>query len=311
MKFNLSYISEKDIDLLIIEELSINETFSNLFFNSIGMGEYRILEVSHSVTHSKYGESDIQVLYETNGLKCALLIEDKINAIAMSEQAARYIKRGNEGVKKGLYSNYYVFICAPSTYLSSNEEARKYPYRISYEQLLDTLEQSNINECKRFKIALLRFALSKKNLTYNPIIHNDVTVFWEQLYKYIDENYSHFKIKKIKRGRGENAVWPIFTTDQLGIRVYLKSDLGVCDLSISCISKDMVDLKENLINLVEPDMKLVKTSKSISIRIYTQKLDFKKSFYEQLNFVDMNLFAINRLLEFTYRHEKLLGKFVL
>lgn len=204
MKFKFNYIEEKDIDLLIIEEFANNKDFSNVFLNSIGVFEYEIIEIAHSVSHPRYGETDIQILYMSNDEVYALLIEDKLNAIAMPDQAIRYLKRGYEGVKNGDYKSFEVFICAPQKYLDSNEEADKYANKISYEKLLEILKEENsVN--KQYKRELLIYSLSKKNASYNPIVNDIITSFWSQLYDYIDENYPNFIYKKIKSGRGENA----------------------------------------------------------------------------------------------------------
>ena len=62
------------------------------------------------------GESDITVILQNQNTKIGLLIEDKINAIAMPEQCNRYSICGKKGIKNGDYKAFYVFIVAPEKY---------------------------------------------------------------------------------------------------------------------------------------------------------------------------------------------------
>lgn len=81
------------------------------------------------------------------------------------------------------------------------------------------------------------------------------------------------------------------------------------DLSISCHQDELIDLKNILKLMIDADMDVVKTNKSISVRLYTNKVDFRSPFFEQLNQIDSNLEAINRLYDFSNTIEKLLIKF--
>ena len=69
----------------------------------------------------KDGESDITVIIKSEGKKYGLLIEDKIDAIAMPEQPERYIKRGEKGIKNKDYDAFYSFIVCPEKYYKNND----------------------------------------------------------------------------------------------------------------------------------------------------------------------------------------------
>lgn len=308
IQFQFSNISEHDVDLLIIEEMAFNKLFSDIFFNSINIYEYEILEISHSESHSKFGETDIQVIYLHDNKRHALLIEDKINAIAMPEQEERYHMRGDELVKDNRVSSYKVFICAPKEYIDSNSEAKKYPHKVTYEQLLDVYKDSN-DKRTDFKKEVLKFTLSKKNKGYDPIVNDNITDFWEKLYDYEESNYPNFIFNRLKTGRGDGANWPLYSTHNSSIRIFFKSDRGYVDLSVICKREDLLDMKQILTLVKEEDMLVVKTGKSISIRLITKPVDFKLPFEDQLEEIDINLEAINRLYEFNAKIEKLLLKF--
>ena len=114
-------ILEHDMDMLILEEFACSIGFSKIFLNKVHISDAKVISTWQSKTDSELGESDMTVVLEYNNKKIALLIEDKIDAIAMSEQPARYVLRGNKGVTDGEYDTYYIFIVAPQEYLEKNE----------------------------------------------------------------------------------------------------------------------------------------------------------------------------------------------
>ena len=68
-----------------------------------------------------------------------ILIEDKIDAIAMPEQPERYIKRGNKAIKNKEYDVFYSFIVCPKKYYDNNDAAKEYPFHILYGSLRSSL----------------------------------------------------------------------------------------------------------------------------------------------------------------------------
>lgn len=69
---------------------------------------------------SELGESDLVVqFYNSNNQKCALLIENKIDAIPQPNQAQRYQERGAKGVEEGNWEIFKTCIVAPKKYLQS------------------------------------------------------------------------------------------------------------------------------------------------------------------------------------------------
>ncbi|MPW28420.1 hypothetical protein F9L16_05315 [Agarivorans sp. B2Z047] len=97
-------IKERDIDLLLIEELHIEPSFQQFIFESLIPQQKSVSFIGawHPVsTHN--GESDVIVIFsDENGKIVALLIENKINASAQYRQGERYIERSKEGTKNGI-----------------------------------------------------------------------------------------------------------------------------------------------------------------------------------------------------------------
>ena len=114
----LEAVSERDVDLLILEEMSVNRTFIEAFLAEIGLDELQQWKVFHSVTDSALGETDLLVrLVLGGGRTRAVLIENKIDAIAQPEQANRYKLRGEAGIENGDWGSFSTCIMAPERYL--------------------------------------------------------------------------------------------------------------------------------------------------------------------------------------------------
>jgi len=106
LKFVAS-IAERDIDLLVMEELSVSEEFRE-WFSSRVFGEpiYQSkIGTWHSVSDSQLGESDLIFLFEAvDGSRVAILIENKIDAPPQPKQGERYRLRGEKGQKEGYWA---------------------------------------------------------------------------------------------------------------------------------------------------------------------------------------------------------------
>ena len=71
-------ISERDMDLLFLEEFVCSPSFAALFLAKIGLDGASVIEIEHSKMDLDLGESDMTVIVEKNGVRYGLLIEDKM-----------------------------------------------------------------------------------------------------------------------------------------------------------------------------------------------------------------------------------------
>ena len=91
MMFRFNGVSERDMDLLFLEEFAVNKDFRDLFIQQIqdfDLNGYEIVSEELSFVDAALGESDLTIVLENKGHKVALLIEDKINAVAQQTSEA-------------------------------------------------------------------------------------------------------------------------------------------------------------------------------------------------------------------------------
>ena len=274
-------ITERDMDLLLMRRLSGDLQFLRRHFLSKTRYSDCVMDsisVSHSVV-TEDGESDIEVIITTDDRRSiALLIEDKIDAPAMEEQAGRYAIRGDKAVKEGKYDDYYVFIVAPEKYLKTNTEAGKYPHRVSYESIMDSLADP-------YDRAMIDKAL--KGYGGVTLARNQqVTDFWDRVYDFADQNYEGLFRIQGKRGlqrSGYPGQWiTIDCNNQFVIQI--KNDRGYTDLEIkNYADKFEMFCKDNR-NVIDDRKLFIRIAgRSLAIRKYTAPVDFTLPFETQIS----------------------------
>lgn len=293
-------VTERDMDMLFLEEFACSKKFLQIFTDKIQITNAEVLSLYSSKTDPALGESDITVVVEADGAKIGLLIENKIDAPAMPEQAARYIKRGKEGVKLLDYDRFSVFIVAPKKYLCKNQEAKDYPHQISYEEILAYFSDSDDPRAE-FKRQQITQAIEKQKNGYQVKVDPAVTEFWS---KYADYQKKHFPdLYLIYKGgeKGTNATWPRFRTVLDKLYINHKTESECVDLTISGYGERIVDVEKMLSdtvgNYLEKGFAVHKTGRSASIRLKVPKVDVHLPFEEQIDSVEKGFSAVRKLSE--------------
>lgn len=295
MIVNTSAIYERDIDLLFIDEFISDKDFANILLSKTEIGPYKIIEIHQSLVDINFGESDIVIVLEDkNGIKHGILIEDKINAPAMPEQYERYVKRGKEAVKMKEYNDFYVFIIAPKSYLESNAEAKKYPNKIAYEELLNYMERLE-DDSLLLKIALFKKALDRKASGNTAIKDERITEFWKRYSEYQQSNFKDLNLNYDGGDKPGQSIWTSFNTRNKNNKIKHKSNMGCVDLEFAGYGHKIGKLRELTKSLLDDDMSIVKTGKSAVIRIEVEKINFNEEFETYKKKVKTALLAVGRL----------------
>ncbi len=301
MKYKFDDISERDMDMLFAEEFSSSKEFADIFFSKVFIKNAEIVEVELSKISAEFGESDITVIFATGDKKHALLIEDKIDAIAMPLQCERYFERGRVGIENGDYDGFDVFIVAPQKYLKENLMAQIYPNKVSYEEILSHFQDRTDNR-SQFKYAQISFAIYKQKHGYQVIENTAVTSFWDKYITYKETNYPQLWLISQRGVKGGRSAWPQFDTVIKHVRIYHKSSVGCIDLTIPNGAGIIVELEKVIaksgIDLHDKNMVLVKTGKSAAIRVNVPIIDFTKPFENNIKELESCFDAVMELTNF-------------
>ena len=214
MQFRWNGVSERDMDLLFLEEFALNEDFLNLFLQKTGNAElfsYKIVSEEVSLTDAVLGESDLTIVLEKDGRNVALLIENKIHAIARPRQYERYVERGEKGVREEQYSAFYVFLIAPAEYMKNNSSAAKYPLKVTYEECRELFIASTTVR-NQLKYQQLSAAIEQARRPYTKIVDAASTAFWGKYVCYPHTHYPDIELKSKVKEKSKNGDWPTYKT---------------------------------------------------------------------------------------------------
>lgn len=281
-------VYERDIDLLIMRLLSNDKSVVNFFCEKINIEDYKVLEIAHSVSDAD-GESDIVVKLNSAGAIHLLMIENKIDAAAQPEQYARYKLRGEKQKKDNTIAGYSICIMAPAEYITENNEAKKYDFQISYEELmeLDAVKKD------RFAFAMLTKAIEKQKSAGE--ISFTVSEFWQNYYVYQQEHFPWLTLNYNSTQKGPSAIWPSFKTGVPGTRIIHKSEKGRVDLEFAGKADMQPILAEKIKPYKQEDMRWYPTGASVSIGIEVERMDFTKPFVDYRDAMRNVLDAVSRL----------------
>lgn len=192
----ISKFVERDIDMLLAEELRVNAAFAKWIMNRFPAGNIlKFPAMSSNVSVVEDGsEADVVVTFETlTGGVHRLFIENKIDAMLLPEQLERYVRRGNGEVRHGLIEDFSVLFFTPSAYLkvSLPERVRQ----LSFEEAAQMLgEYSDLRSA--YRASLLLRALPRRSARERDAQVAETAPYikdwWDAVYSMLERQYPGF-----------------------------------------------------------------------------------------------------------------------
>ena len=229
-------ILERDVDLILLEELITDNSFCEWFVNELNLP--RFLSVNgawRSITDFGLGETDILFSYNSEDSKIFVLIENKLDASFQEAQYERYTKRANEYLIKNECDKIYTVLVAPNLYCENQNDFENY---ISYETIASRFELIGTKR-NLFKSELLKIASEKLRRGYQPVNSETVQKFWHLYWHFKEKNHPSFTMKK-PGIVPHNSDWPMLYDDELqGITFYHKLGQGNTDANFRGFSNEL------------------------------------------------------------------------
>lgn len=296
----LESVRERDIDLLLMEEISCCQNFRLWFLNQIlPSTDFNFIGVWHSVYESSLGESDLVILLEKENIKYAILIENKIDALVQSEQASRYRERGQSGIAQARWDRFQTVIVAPQHYLTTALEADDFDVMIQYEAIEKFL-RSEGTERSIYRAKLLSSAIEQERRGYQPVKDEEVTAFWISYFHRLSATENGLSMKRpIIVPSGSD--WIPLYHEQLpvGSTLLHKLSEGCIDLQFP-VAAFGIDVFEHIPAelLSESSIRLVRMKRSNALRATTLPMLRKLPFNDQEEAFTAAMASIHRLLQF-------------
>jgi hypothetical protein len=282
-------IQERDVDLILLEELSTDNSFCEWFIRELGLPTLTSVNGAwKSISAFGLGETDILFSYNSNEKKIYLLVENKLDASFQDEQFNRYLKRAGEYITKKECDDAFTILIAPKLYCDNQSDFESY---LTYETIAQRLDFIG-SKRNVFKSQLLQIATEKLRRGYQPINSIPVQQFWNSYWQYKEDKYPNLKMKKPDIVP-HNSDWPMLYDERLkNIVFYHKFGQGNTDATFRGFPEEVeFKIKEMLPEWAEFE----KHSKSFSIRVFSGKIDRTKDFKEQIDNVDRGLQNIERI----------------
>ena len=279
-------VSERDIDLLLLEEFTASHAFARWFLKNVGVDAHADLKVVHaqrSVTQS-IGESDLLVAFsDKRGDTHYLLIENKIAAGFQPRQAARYQDRGRKAQANGLCKTYTTVLFAPGAYLRTKSNRRGFDAAVLYEDVHSWFaRQRALGSRARYKQALLSSAINKAKYGSQPVEDAPVTDFWQSYWRLALDVAPDLEMSEPK-SKPSRAGFIYFRPGTLphGVAIVHKLRHGFLDLQFANLGRQLSKIREEFGSTLLPGMKIERAAKSGVIRQTVPVFDTGRPFAEQ------------------------------
>jgi hypothetical protein len=299
LKF-IASVAERDIDLIVMEEFSVNDEFRDWFSSRI-YGETIFLEIIgtwHSVVVEDLGESDIVFVFQAHtGQRIALLIENKINALPQPKQSKRYKIRGQKGIMKGDWDEFRTCLIAPSKYFGSIKNTESYDTVIAYEELLSFFSSRRFRDDRyKYKAKIIQEAIEQNRRGYQPEYNQAMTEFVKQYVDYAVNNFKDLGIQEAKP-RPSGSTWVMFNPHDLPKHMSLCHQLtaGTIKLFFSGPLSNIESVQEKYKDHINEKFKIAQTGKSVAISAEVKKVSPLTNSFEQER--DKIIEALNDLRE--------------
>lgn len=271
-------VQERDIDLLIIEELNVSLDFCKWFISKLGLKQPTSkIKAFRSISDFGLGETDILISYSVETKKSFILVENKIDASFQDSQYKRYVERGENYIIDKECDECHIVLIAPKSYCENQSNFSSY---VDYESIKKYFTDKNEIRAN-YKSEILSIAIEKERRGYKAVNSIPVQAFWKSYYKYKTTNHKNFRMNKPDIVPFKSDWIQLFSERLKEITFYHKLEKGFIDATIKTTPK---------LNSEVPDwIKIIEHKKSLSFRVKCYELDRTKSFNLQMEKV-VNIF---------------------
>lgn len=293
-------IQERDTDLLILEEITCNTNFTDwLLAKTIGYrNKYSMIGSWHSLTEVGLGESDLAFKIDTGKKTILFLIENKVFADFQPDQASRYKSRGKLKIENKECDEFYTMLFAPKRYIAKNHD---FDFYLEYEEVRDWFKvQHDLGQRAIYKAGILEIAIERLRRGYTPIINDSVTEFRWMYFHYSSTNFPHLKMNEPKKALPKYTGFIRFKPPDMGLQkgeFIIHKQRGDVDLQLRRYGNNLDKVKLDHQKSLSSKMIIVRTNKSVSIRIKVPKIDIEGDFNNQRHNISIALEAVNTLYE--------------
>jgi hypothetical protein len=301
LKFVAS-VAEKDIDLILMEEFSVNEEFRDWFAARVfGAPTYKE-EVGawHSVSSADLGESDLVFICSSQAdHRIGFLIENKIDAPPQPKQGQRYRLRGDRGRIEGYWDEYKTCVIAPSRYLESAKHSETYDIEISYEEILSFFSSRRFRDLRYlYKAKMIQEGIEQNRRGYQPEISKEMTQFVIDYYAFASSQFPQLGMQE-PRPRPAGSTWIMFypkNYKEKGVSLCHQMTAGFVKAMFSGMANKIEEIRERYSKYLTDEIQANIAGKSAAFEIKVREVaPTSKDFSDERENVVEALRAVSKL----------------
>jgi hypothetical protein len=304
-KVYLTAVSERDVDLLLLEEFVASPKFLSWFVRRLKLkGRTQLTSAQPSVS-TMNGESDVELRLLLGTQRLLILIEDKIDAVLQPRQAARYAARATAYQRRGECDIATTVIVAPLRYGADPG----FEHHVSYESIQDWFRnQPSLGARKAYKLALLHTALTKPPRP-RPVPDVAATAFCTSYWTLAQEIAPDLQMPQ-PRERSKNSSWLYFKPEALPSSTEMahKVGRGHVDLHFKGMGNRMARLRQRVGTSLPPGVQLVRSGKSGVVRAVVPPVDIQLPFEDSMPAARQGIEAAQMLLRWFSSYKATKGR---
>jgi hypothetical protein len=208
----LPRLYERDIDVLLQEELIFNDAVNSILSDALKLDRsFRVQKCRLSVV-DETGETDLFAVFSLGNRSGVLLIENKIDAAFQPRQPERYRERAMSLASGVEFDRAYCVLVAPRGYFRSEAaEFAHFDAIVFYEDIAAAMENESTPRSKHRATLLLR-AVEQAQTAYVMVPVVDVGNLWERIYQIAKAEFPELKMNPPGE-KGAQSKWIIFKAD--------------------------------------------------------------------------------------------------
>jgi hypothetical protein len=291
---HLRGVSERDVDLLLVEELSVSSGFRAWFSAKVGLAQSDLTAVARSVV-SSIGESDLELTFQSAAGTTKVLVENKIDAPLQPRQAERYAERGEAYVRSRMCDNFKTVLVAPEAYGAATSG---FDARVIYEQLREWFQAQLESDSRApYKLALLDQALEHAASGWTLVPNAAATSFWQCYWRLACEIAPELQMPA-PGSKPATSNFIRFRPAQLsdGVELIHKVPYGNVDLQFSGMATRAGEFARAHAGKLMPGMRIEAASKSLVVRVAVPIVALEAPFESSATGVREALSAARRLM---------------
>src|SRR6267143_4953115 len=269
VEVTLSAVSERDVDLLVVEELATSEAFAQWFLSRAGLSSLATLvKVAHSVSTSN-GESDIELTVQVNGATHRVLLENKVDAVFQPEQPERYHARAAAYVAKGTCDRVTTVLLAPEKYLNGCRTHVSFDHFVSLDDVLSEISLHEPGSARTaYKASVLTKALERARNGWVPVPDPSASAYWTAYWRLVEQIAPELQMRE-PGPKPAGSTWIYFRPPALPAGVDLVHKLidGHVDLQFAGMGARMHEMRASYRQGLEDGMTIAPAGKSVAVRI--------------------------------------------